>query len=49
LLVDNGLGQAVKLWLAKFHAAWTDAVDDGAQDRVGFLEMADCGAHSLLI
>ena len=45
LLVDDGVGQAVELGGTEFHAAGAHPVDDGGQDGVGLLQVADGGAH----
>src|SRR6266700_4210199 len=39
LLINDGLGQTVKLRIAVFHAAGTDALDDGTHQGIGLTEM----------
>ena len=41
LLVEDRFGEVVEGRLAKLHFARTDAVDDGSQNGVGFLQMVD--------
>jgi len=47
LLVDDRLRQAGKLRRSKFHAAWAHAVNNGTQDRIGFLEVMESLSHGL--
>ena len=39
LLIDDGLGQAMKCGFAKLHLEWPDAFDNASHHRVGFLQM----------
>jgi hypothetical protein len=45
LLIDNRLGQAGEFRWAELHAAGPNPLDNGAEDRVGFLKVRDCSSH----
>ena len=45
LLVYDGFRQAVELGRPKLHPTWPDALDNGAHDGVGFLEVGDSFPH----
>jgi hypothetical protein len=47
LLVNNGLGQAVKLRRSEFHPARAHPLNDGAHNRVRLLEVIDGLAHGI--
>ena len=48
LLIDDGARQRFKRGLPQLQPARSDAVNDGAKNRVGGFQMADGGSHALV-